>query len=681
MRFKQSDLTALEALLVELYPQPDEARRLAVDAELDVAQISFQGSAAAFWSAVVEQAVGEQKLRLVVRQVGKEHKSSELHELDRRLFVHRKVALLIDAGGSSAGLPALPWSRASVDVLAEVLRRAELAFTVHALHAPTNQALADGLSVAVAELEPEDLLLLYYVGNILVDDLGALYLTASDTPPQPQALNARALSFGALEQDYLGASDARTLLVLDARWSRISARGGAPSFGGLSEAEIGTAIDDYLGRGGDKVVLAARCEPAVGAPAAGLPGAEPVVGALAAAFARVLEAKDWAGPGDPVVTARTLLDALQREKRPPLHRTLHTLPEKLELRGQGDQVELRPEDAESIALIRGELERKRVIPFLGDGVYGNGALSFSMLARDLAPKAGVIADWRDDRGLATSAESLALRLGDRQRFLDGFSEVLRKQSARCEVPPAYDLLRELPAPWLAVTVNYDDVLERRLDQARLPYVVVSHVLRVLPEPGESEPAPLADAGDPGHPSTLMLVKRSQLHPAVVSKAAPEVELRPPDDLGLREGDERIVYKLLGAPWLNELSLARERRLDTVVVTEADHIDFLIKLRGRGTGVPTTLVSRWFRTLTLLFLEYHLDVWHYRLIGHVFRAAGSGHVDGAVPIQKPWVVRAGPSPMERRFWDRFNPNLVSLDLDTVVRELRAGEGEEEARHAG
>jgi hypothetical protein len=212
-----------------------------------------------------------------------------------------------------------------------------------------------------------------------------------------------------------------------------------------------------------------------------------------------------------------------------------------------------------------------------------------------------------------------------------------------------------------ITANYDDLLEQRLDEAGRGYVKVAHVLRVEAEPDSSDARKSEYAGQ-------ILVVRSPHHPE--AGRGPALHTR--DKLDLRP-DDCVIYKLLGSPFLNEMPFAKERGLDTVVITETDHIEFLTRLRSASTGVPSLLISRFFRTHKLLFLEYNLDIWHYRLIGHVFRMAGdiSRAADGAVVLKKmSYVVRTPKSMMEEQFWRRFKPDHVAMDLMTLVRALRS-----------
>jgi hypothetical protein len=676
----------LEDALCGFYNDIDSSRRVVERAAIDSKWIAFREAAAENWFNIVAEARNQDRLLDLVIAARRDVTDRRLEDIERRIrepkrptnggsqgpVARCKRALLVGVAGYTEGLPALSAATSNVEALEKLLGKPSFGFEVTALRDPSKQDLLDALGALFLSAKRDELLLLYYAGHVVLNDKGLVHLTTRDTIVQPQTLTARAVAFSTLEQDFLADSGAQILLVFDACWSQV----GAAGRGEVGHEAVNDALDAYLGRGCDKVLIASSTD---AGPAQWQDDRSP----LTAGLVRALLRDEADTNGDGVLSADELIHALDQqpsgfgETLRPFHKALHVSPSRIELRGRRRAtVELKPDEQRFVDGLRPDIAQGHVMPFFGDGVYGNGPLSFSSLAAELAMQAGLGLEKRDDLGLATAAESLELKRDDRASFLESLGRIIADQSDRCDPPAAYELLLDMEPPWLAVTVNYDRLLERRLAAAHHPYVIVSHVLRVLPDPE----APEAGGTPPGldeparsHPSAMMLVVRSKDHPEVKRDPAREVELRPPSDLGTDPGRDRIVYKLLGAPFLNELAFARARRLDTVAITETDHIDFLTKLRGKGTGVPSALVSRWFRTKKLLFLEYHLDVWHYRLIGQVFRNK-PGSADGSVAIKEPYVVRVEPSPMEQSFWKRFNPDRISLDLKTLVRALRAGRRE-------
>lgn len=669
----------LEDELSGLYIDIGASRRIVDRAALDPKRIAFRETAAENWFNIVAEARAKDGGLLALVEAARSDfpDSAELREIEDWIIKHpppvrpaarRKRALLVGVADYREGLPALSAANHNVDDLRKLLEQPSFGFQVATLANPSKQQLLDALEALFLDADRNDLLVFYYAGHVLLTDKRAVHFTARDTIAQPQNLTARALAFSALEQDFLGISKAQILLLIDGCWSQV----GTDRYGDISQDVLTSALDPYLGRGCDKVLIASG---AGAGPAAWQDRHSPLTAGILDALRR--EGADSSGDG--ALTAEELIHALDEGdgrggagSARPIHRALHIAPAWIELRGSSrGTVELKPDEQRFVASLKPALQQGLVMPFFGDGVYGNGPLSFSGLATELALQAGLGIENRGELGLATAAESLEMHRGNRRTFLRSLRSIIDDQTARCDPPVAYDLLLDLEPPWVAVTVNYDSLLERRL--ADRPYVLVSHVLRVLPDPddaeGERQPRML-DEPAAGYPAAMMLVVRSKNHPLVKENPAREVELRPPADLGTDDEKDRVIYHLLGAPFLNDLPFARDRGLDTVAISETDYIVLLTKLRNKATGVPSALISRWFRTKSLLFLEYHLDVWHYRLLSHVFRNK-AGVADGSVAINPPYVVRVEPSPMEQHFWKRFTPDRVSLDLKTLVRALRAG----------
>jgi hypothetical protein len=64
------------------------------------------------------------------------------------------------------------------------------------------------------------------------------------------------------------------------------------------------------------------------------------------------------------------------------------------------------------------------------------------------------------------------------------------------------------------------------------------------------------------------------------------------------------------------------------------------------------------------MGYNLDVWHYRLVGHVFRK------DGPAPAERtPFAVRQPTSAMEESFWRRLGADMIKTDSETFISALQ------------
>ncbi len=276
------------------------------------------------------------------------------------------------------------------------------------------------------------------------------------------------------------------------------------------------------------------------------------------------------------------------------------------------------------------------IPFLGTGSHNSGPLSPGALAGalggDLPPE--------DLLSLATAAEYRERFVGSRDVFLDQFGRVLAEQEKQIAASPVHDLVVELDNAPLIVSASFDRLLEQRFDAAGKPYVLVTHILR---------------SDERQHDGRILVVRGEE-----------SAEIFPADEVEVDVRKERVIYKPLGSPCLNVLleELEPDLDLDTVVVTETDHLTFLGRLESPRTGIPT-IFSRLLRKRPLLFLGYAMDVWQYRLVMEVFQSIGARRKrTTTLAVRKP------ASPMEEMAWKRLNAELVPMDTDEFARRLMA-----------
>jgi phosphoserine phosphatase len=121
------------------------------------------------------------------------------------------------------------------------------------------------------------------------------------------------------------------------------------------------------------------------------------------------------------------------------------------------------------------------VPLVGDGVFGSGPLSAFRLVSALIETAGLEAGMRLDERypLATAAEYLLLVFGgERGAFLKRLTTVLREQSQSVvqAQTQTHRFLAAMQTPWIIVSASYDWVFESLLEQAGLPFTVVTHIL-------------------------------------------------------------------------------------------------------------------------------------------------------------------------------------------------------------
>lgn len=269
------------------------------------------------------------------------------------------------------------------------------------------------------------------------------------------------------------------------------------------------------------------------------------------------------------------------------------------------------------------------IPFVGPGIFGDGPLSTRALADALGEGAA-----GTQACLATAAEYKERHLGYRKRFLNQFKHVLQDQTARVSSSSVYDLISNLHPLPLIISATYDCILEKKFDAAGRSYATVCHIVRSLN--GEYD-------------GRILVVRKD---------AKPEIAFA--DKVSLSDV-ECVLYKPLGSPFLHDL-LDEQLGLDTVVVTETDHLTFLGRLENQHTQVPTAF-SRILQLRPLLFIGYSLDVWQYRLVMQVFQSAGLQSANAAgISVREPG------SPMEQLAWRRLGIDLIRMDPCVFARRV-------------
>lgn len=577
----------------------------------------------------------------------------------------KKRALIVGTGAVQQ-LGNLPNATANAQELARALRGPRRDFDVQLVLDKDKQDLEIEVELFLNDTQPDDLVFIYFAGHVLLTEDNALLIAATNS--RLAASRSSTLDVKNLDGLLSSCRANDVILVFDACYCRVV---DGRCVYNLARDEVAAAWHAHLGSGRSKTLLAAGTYSQFGWEE----WAKPVNNFTTRMLRGVgLDAQRVDTNADKFVTVGELIAYLKVELGrinsglEPVHWDFRTSSANIPLVGAGEMAPLLSKDQQAfVEMLAPEFKGGGVVPFFGDGIYGTGPLSFFEIARELALKGGLRMDPHAAVGIATAAESLELQRGDRGTFLKEFGELIAQQVRNCQAPAAYDMVLDLQPPWFIVSANYDDLLERRLTEAGRSFVLVTHVLRSTEDPSSMTADELRACVDHGG---KMLVIRSPNHPLVQAEPDRAAEVVLSRSLSLGD-DECIIYHLLGAPFINEHPFSRENKLDTVVATETDHIDFLAKLRNPETGVPKSFCSRQFRSKKLLFLEYNLDVWHYRLIGQLFRQGGMGRADASVSLNKrPYVVRTTTSPLEERFWKRFNPDQASIDVAQLVQALRA-----------
>jgi nucleoside 2-deoxyribosyltransferase len=216
------------------------------------------------------------------------------------------------------------------------------------------------------------------------------------------------------------------------------------------------------------------------------------------------------------------------------------------------------------------LLEKISIPFLGPALFGQDSLGAASLACALEKNMP-----EDTTCLATVAEYCEKSHGSRELFLKKLSGVIQEQSSHAATLKVCDLILAIKPPPLIVSTTYDLVLEKKLRELKKEWAIVCHVVR---------------SSDAKHDGKILVLRKDK---------PPQICLA--DDVDI-SGVDYTIYKPLGSPLLNdELDKDfQEAEIDTVVITESDHLIFLARLENQHTQVPAKF-SRIFQRKSLLFL--------------------------------------------------------------------------------
>jgi hypothetical protein len=286
------------------------------------------------------------------------------------------------------------------------------------------------------------------------------------------------------------------------------------------------------------------------------------------------------------------------------------------------------------------LNNGKVIPFLGAGASLGGRQPGPTVKRGFPPTAGELASHLADKTEFPFDESR-----DLTKVAQYYSVVTGRNALNAELHNIfncdYDLttlhtfLADVTAPLLIVTTNYDDLIERALDERNRqlgakarPYDVVIHNTEIK------------KSGD-----QLWWWAYGDSAPREVSSNKLLVDL----------GERTVVYKMHGAVDRKQSSR------DSYVITEDDYIDFLTRMT-RSKAIPM-IFSELFQTRHFLFLGYGLNDWNLRVVLNrlgkdLYRPKGI----------KSWAIQFQTRPLERRFWQERGVEVYDQKLDDFVHQL-------------
>ena len=293
-------------------------------------------------------------------------------------------------------------------------------------------------------------------------------------------------------------------------------------------------------------------------------------------------------------------------------------------------------------LIRERLDSGRVIPFLGAGASLGGRQPGEVWkkgVRNFLPTASELAGY-----LAETTEFPAGETKDLTKVAQYYSVVGGRDALNEELHTIFNsdyqptslhkYLAGVPGPLLIVTTNYDDLIERALDEANRqsgtnprPYDVVIHTTDV-------------DSGD-----QLLWWPHGETEPREEN----------PNKLDLELETRTVIYKMHGA-----VDRGQAHR-DQYVITEDDYIDFLARMT-KNKAIPAIFAEA-FQTRHFLFLGYGLNDWNLRVV--------LNRIEKDLRRRKgvtSWAIQYQPRELERLFWDRRGVNVYDQLLDEFVQHL-------------
>jgi hypothetical protein len=537
--------------------------------------------------------------------------------------------------------PDLRTPATDVEAVADALQRPECGFTATTLIDPTKTAFATQIEEMFGSAGREDTVLLYFSGHGKAPAGGLLLCT---TETKATALQATSIRVSDIREAIATTKAKLVILIFDCCYSGQA----VASFKG---GDISTHLWDELGRPEGKYLITSS---SMTQPSVELKGDDNSL------FTKwlVKGLETWeAARGSEVIYLKDLFDYVKKKvedenpRQTPQYKGFETTDIPVEIARKLNATAV-PSVVPAVPIpfleaVRDAVESNEAIFFLGDGIYRDGPLSSPRLIEAIGRETGLLIP--GETCLPTVAEHYQRYLDDRRTsFLRRFRSVLTEQEKQTEpVPAIHDTLARMEPPWLVISTTHDLLLERHLESRNTPFVVVSHVLRdLLPDEKTTRNG------------KILVVRRGPQQ---------KNEILTADDLP-DFGQDRVIYKLLGSPcfniWQDTSSGLDLALLDTVVVTEDDHMSFLGLLRNERTQIPTAFTLP-FRRKSVVFLGYNLDTWHYRLVAAVFKERMLTFVN-----HEPYAVRQAKSPIEDLFWDKLHARMIQVDPETFIRRLQA-----------
>jgi hypothetical protein len=278
-------------------------------------------------------------------------------------------------------------------------------------------------------------------------------------------------------------------------------------------------------------------------------------------------------------------------------------------------------------VIRDQLKRGKVIPFLGAGssritmpVPSSMPPSAIELASMLASYASLPSKDPNERADLAKVASYLVDASSRGALRDRLHEVFTKPFT-CN--PLHSLLAAVANKMVVVTTNYDTLLEEAFKAIGKPYDVVIY----------EKSCSAVQWWRHGNPNPE-LIKANAIDPKEI-------------------GRTNLIYKIHGSVKPDD------DQADSFVITEEDYIQFLSQM---STAVPPAF-SEYFGGRAFLFLGYGLKDWNMRVMLRQVRS----------PDITSWAIQLNPTVLEKKMWERRRIDIYDLSLEDFVAKLRTAAG--------
>jgi len=320
-----------------------------------------------------------------------------------------------------------------------------------------------------------------------------------------------------------------------------------------------------------------------------------------------------------------------------------------------------------------DLRAGMTIPFLGAGAslfeFGSEFRppSASALARELADEArfpdtrlaaGLVSDNRQVRiekhyrarmdvaNLSLVSSWVERVGGDRTRLQNKLRQYLANAAKPIQSNRLHRMLAHAAsrAPLAIITTNYDNLMEKALDEHDPP---VPYDLFVIAIERRADPDAV--------PGAIQFRPAGETVFRAVTAEEELLDVEASDDAGIRL-NRTVVFKMHG-----HIDLAN-RRNDTFVITEEDYATFLGRMGSQNTLIPSDL-GLLMQSRSFLFLGYGLRDWNFRVLFDRL-----DHVRGSAGRLRSFGIALDIEQAERDLWSTRNINIFNADLAAFANRL-------------